>query len=287
MAWVLLDDHFNDHPKAVEAGPIACWLFCCGLMYCRRHHTNGFIPHAAVSTLGLQVKTQQSATKLVIARLWDAVDGGYRVHGYLELYDDVDAKAAAEARRQQKREAGKKGGQASWAVRQHGEGVGALKQSASKQNEADAKQPALNGAEAHREGQGGEGSSEVLLLGEKSEEGMVAPGAPLDVWLEQLQEDYPQNRVTYGHMTSQFFVDAFRLDPRPARIVWAEMRANLENQKAGHEWRVKGFAPKLEKWLRDGLWKQRHEALPTSELITEKTSRTLSAAAAVKRMGSR
>lgn len=283
MAWVLLDDHFNDHPKAVEAGPIACWLFCCGLMYCRRHHTDGFIPYAAVSTLGLQVKPQQAAAKLLLVRLWEAVDGGYQVHGYAGMYNDQLDKVISEERRQQKRDAGKKGGRASWAVRQHGEGVGALKQSASKQNEADAKQPALNGAEAHREGLDGDGSSH-LLLGEKSEEGGESL---LDQWLAQLQADYPQNRVTYGHMTSQFFVDAFKFDPRPPRAVWAEMRANLENQKAGHEWRVKGFAPKLEKWLRDGLWKQRHEALPTSELITEKTSRTLSAAAAVKRMGRR
>lgn len=282
MAWVLLDDHFNDHPKAVEAGPIACWLFCCGLMYCRRHHTAGFIPYAAVSTLGLQVKPQQAAAKLLLVRLWEAVDGGYHVHGYQQFYDDVDAKARQDEIRERRREAGRKGGLAKASNAASKDLASATSKEGSKTLATD---PSF--ALAHREGREGTGSSEVLLLGEKSEEGMVVDSAPRDIWLEQLQEDYPQNRVTYGHMTSQFFFEAFRTDPRPALAVWAEMRANLENQKAGHEWRVKGFAPKLEKWLRDGLWKQRHEALPTSELITEKTSRTLSAAAAVKRMGGR
>ena len=88
---------------------------------------------------------------------------------------------------------------------------------------------------------------------------------PLDAWLVQLQEDYPEQRVTYGFMTSSAFFEAFRKDPRPAAEVWAEMRSNLENQKAGHEWRVKRMAPKLEKWLADGLWRQRHDADAPSE----------------------
>jgi hypothetical protein len=56
-------------------------------------------------------------------------------------------------------------------------------------------------------------------------------------------------------MTSSCFFDVFKKDHRPPADVWAEMRANLESQKASHEWGVKGMAPKLEKWLRDGLWK--------------------------------
>ena len=95
---------------------------------------------------------------------------------------------------------------------------------------------------------------------------------PFDRWLIQLQEDYPQNRVTYGFMTSSGFFDVFQKDPRPPAEVWAEMRNNLENHKASHEWRVKGMAPKLEKWLLDGLWKQRHEAEPPAK-ETAKPSR--------------
>lgn len=251
MAWVLLDDHFNDHPKAVQAGPVACWLFCCGLMYCRRHQTDGFIPHAAVSTLGV-FKPQAAATRLVLVRLWEAVDGGYRVHGYQEMYDDEAVKARQADVRERRREAGRKGGLAKASNARD-----LLVANASKPLAPNPSKPL-----AHREGGEGTGSSEVLLLGEKSEEG-GAP--PLDVWLAELQEDYPQHRVTYGFMTSSSFFEVFQKDPRPAFEVWAEMRANLENHKTGHEWRVKGFVPKLETWLRDGRWKQQHETEPVAQ----------------------
>jgi len=260
MAWVLLDDNFPNHPKAIAAGRLARDLFVCGLCYCRKYHTDGFIPKKAISALGCGPDPKRDVEALLRVGFWDAADGGYVVHGYREMYADSDAKASADIRRQQKRDAGKKGGQASWAARQQrGEiTVAAPKQSASKQDEAATKQPASTSAEAHRNGSERTGSVQ-LHLGEKSEEG-DAP--PLDVWLAELQEDYPQTRVTYGHMTEQGFVDAFQKDPRPAREVWAEMRANLENQKAGYEWRVKGMTPKLETWLRDGRWKQRHETEP-------------------------
>jgi len=36
MAWVRLDDGFPDHPKALQAGPLACWLYVCGIAYANR-----------------------------------------------------------------------------------------------------------------------------------------------------------------------------------------------------------------------------------------------------------
>lgn len=100
----------------------------------------------------------------------------------------------------------------------------------------------------------------------------------LDIWLEQLQSDYPQQRVTFSYLTSSAFVEVFQNDPRPASEVWAEIQANLENQKRGHEWRVRGMVPKLDKWLREGLWKQQHEEHPVSTLVSDKTARTLTSA---------
>jgi hypothetical protein len=44
MTWVKIDDGFADHPKVIEAGPMASWLFLCGLTYCSRQLTDGFIP---------------------------------------------------------------------------------------------------------------------------------------------------------------------------------------------------------------------------------------------------
>lgn len=77
-----------------------------------------------------------------------------------------------------------------------------------------------------------------------------------DLALRRLQQDYPQNRITSGHLTDTAFVDAVqRTGCNPVGVV-AEMHANLERQKQSHEWRVKGMIPRLDKWLREGLWKQ-------------------------------
>ncbi len=82
---------------------------------------------------------------------------------------------------------------------------------------------------------------------------------PLDTWFVELQEAYPRHRVSGGYMAQSAFCDQFARDPRPARVVWAEMQANLENQKTGHEWRERKMVPTLEKWLREVRWKQVHE----------------------------
>lgn len=91
-------------------------------------------------------------------------------------------------------------------------------------------------------------------------ERQMADFVPKDEWFRQLLEDYPQNRISTGYLTLSAFSDQFEHDPRQAADVWAHMRANLENHKRSHEWRVKGMAPKLEKWLREGLWRQVHDA---------------------------
>lgn len=86
MAWIKLDDSFGDHPKVVAAGPLAAWLYVRGLCYCGRHLTDGFIPHAAVPTLGSfaagRTRPQGLAEALVKVGLWEASEGGYQVHDY-------------------------------------------------------------------------------------------------------------------------------------------------------------------------------------------------------------
>jgi hypothetical protein len=102
---------------------------------------------------------------------------------------------------------------------------------------------------------------------------------PLDVWLRELQRQYPEQRVTIGHLTESAFHQQFLEDPRPADVVWRDMLEGLTSQKGGYEWRVKGMVPSLEKWLREGRWRQRHDEAPVSAVVSEKTSRTLTAAA--------
>ena len=90
MSWVKLDDQFTDHPKVIAAGPMAGWLYVCGLTYCSRYLTDGFIPTAQVRRLADLKGTDRLASALVDAGLWDRCDGGYMVHDYLEYNPNAE-----------------------------------------------------------------------------------------------------------------------------------------------------------------------------------------------------
>jgi hypothetical protein len=110
MAWVLLDDNFPLHPKAIQAGPVAAYLYVCGLCYCRKHHTGGFIPARALPLLGLNTRPQRMVDALVEAGLWIKSEGGYNVHDYDGFYADEDDKAGKHDLRRKRQEAGRMGG---------------------------------------------------------------------------------------------------------------------------------------------------------------------------------
>lgn len=85
MAWLRIDDRVRTHPKIVQAGPAAAWLWFCGICYCREHLTDGFIPALILPTLvpGMsQVKRPIAA--LLAAGLWHEREGGYEVHDFLD-----------------------------------------------------------------------------------------------------------------------------------------------------------------------------------------------------------
>jgi len=84
MTWVKLDDQFTSHPKLIQAGPLAGWLYICGLTYCARYLTDGFIPSPAVRLLADLKKNQEQVDSLVEAGLWVKCEGGYQVHDYLD-----------------------------------------------------------------------------------------------------------------------------------------------------------------------------------------------------------
>ena len=103
MPWVKLDDQFSDHPKVLEAGPLASWLYVCGLTYAAKHLTDGFIPSGKIRALADVDNPQALADKLVATGLWDRVDNGYIIHDYLEYNptsEETKRKRAANAKRQ-------------------------------------------------------------------------------------------------------------------------------------------------------------------------------------------
>jgi hypothetical protein len=98
MPWVKLDDHFDEHPKLAQAGPLGLALWVAGLAYCNRNLTDGFIPHRVAhamlswegigiysGTTGEDVTGEMVAGMLVTAGLWEREGSDYRVHDYLEF----------------------------------------------------------------------------------------------------------------------------------------------------------------------------------------------------------
>ncbi len=107
MTWMRIDDQFPDHPKVMAAGPLAGWLFVCGLGYCARQLTDGFIPEAQVRKLADLKNAGREAQRLVDAGLWERVDGGYQVHDYLDYQPSAEKvlgdRSAAQERMRRRR----------------------------------------------------------------------------------------------------------------------------------------------------------------------------------------
>ena len=116
MSYVRVDSSVPRNRKFLKAGPAASWLWLCGLAYCQEGLTDGLIPREALPTLGVVKDAEKLAMKLVLARLWDALDdsSGWIVHDYLEHNRSSDTIRQI---KDDKRIAGSKGGQASGEAR--------------------------------------------------------------------------------------------------------------------------------------------------------------------------
>lgn len=137
MGWVRLDDLFPEHPKVLKAGAAAAWLHVCGVAYCARNLTDGFIPEAKVTGLADLKRVSSEAKRLVEAGLWHKVEGGYMVHDYLDWQRSADEAKAVSARRAA---AGRRGGQANGraTAKQNASGLlGAVLQQPPSKTEAD------------------------------------------------------------------------------------------------------------------------------------------------------
>ena len=107
MAWIKIDDQFRDHPKVLAAGPLACWLYVCGLTFAGQYLTDGHIPTTMLRKLADVDNAQELADRLVAVGLWEETDGGYQIHDFTEYNptrEEVRGVRAARA------EAGRRGG---------------------------------------------------------------------------------------------------------------------------------------------------------------------------------
>jgi hypothetical protein len=92
--WVKLDDTLAEHPKIERAGPLAAWLYVCGLCYCARQLTDGRIPKAKVPRLADVPQAVKHAARLVEVGLWEDDGDDYVVHDWL-AYNPGKAKVIA------------------------------------------------------------------------------------------------------------------------------------------------------------------------------------------------
>lgn len=104
MTWLKIDDNVPHHKKMLAAGPAAAWLWLCGVAYCQRHKTDGFIPREALPWLGV-VKPQPLALVLVRVALWHVEGEGWRVHDFLDWNassEERQERSGQKAERQQR-----------------------------------------------------------------------------------------------------------------------------------------------------------------------------------------
>ena len=83
MAWIKIDDQFRDHPKVLAAGPLACWLYVCGLTFAGQYLTDGHIPTTMLRKLADVDNAKELADRLVSVGLWEEIEGGYRILDWL------------------------------------------------------------------------------------------------------------------------------------------------------------------------------------------------------------
>lgn len=112
MPWVKIDDAFLRHPKARAAGKDGRALFIAGLCWCATHGTDGRIEAYDLPVIAAEADVRPAATarRLVDVGLWEATDGGWLVHDYLDYNPSA---AATEELRAKRAEAGRRGGQRS------------------------------------------------------------------------------------------------------------------------------------------------------------------------------
>lgn len=100
MTWIKLDDGFTEHPKILNAGRDAGWLYLAGLCYASRQLTDGVIPCQVLGRLTDLPKPERHAATLVACGLWEVVDGGWKIRSY---EDHQRTKAEVDAQRDQAR----------------------------------------------------------------------------------------------------------------------------------------------------------------------------------------
>ena len=143
--WSKFDDQFYLNPKNDKMDRDEQDLYMAGIIYCNGQLTDGFIPNSKIQMLAVWAKLNNEASASAIAsRLvehmyWEVVECGYQVHDFL---DWNLSKEQVLVLKQERSEAGRRGGLQSGAKRQAIASASA--QAKSKQNRTQSQSQSLN-----------------------------------------------------------------------------------------------------------------------------------------------
>lgn len=101
--YVQLDVDFATDDKILAAGPLAAYMYICGLALAKRTLSDGIIrtPQLAAISLGLPGRPAKHASMLVEVGLWEQVDGGWHITSWGKRNkSSADIRARSEANRQ-------------------------------------------------------------------------------------------------------------------------------------------------------------------------------------------
>lgn len=115
MPWARLDDRFHDNRKVRRVWrrcPEALGLHVMAITYCAAHLTDGIVDADFVEDRAPVTRSRDRMTAaLVEAGLWRTVEDGWEINDFTTFNG---TRAAIEARRRAKQEAGKAGASARW-----------------------------------------------------------------------------------------------------------------------------------------------------------------------------
>jgi hypothetical protein len=95
--WVRIAVGLREHPKVLQAGDDAGWLFTCSLMWSKEHDTDGVIPAYAIDRLNGYSgrRLARAVHACVTAGLWEEHADGFRIHDYLDHQESSERRKAA------------------------------------------------------------------------------------------------------------------------------------------------------------------------------------------------
>src|SRR5262245_15468920 len=262
---------YTKHPKFIVLDAWAFSLWHEAKDWCAMHHTDGLIPRDALKAFKYARKAAvvQLLTAVVphgnglLAPLWEIHEIGFKMHDYLEHNDCREVVLARIADADDKRELRNlKNRDRQRAFRERRKAAIEAKLNGECNAESSVTSvtvtPPLSTPTTTT-------TTTVQILKEqesvaRARDHLRSDVPPLDRWFGELKAAYPPNAVSSGHLTEQAFVDAVLSKGTPD-VTFTVMFANLEAQKRGQQWAQKRMIPRLDRWLRDGLWEQHHEPI--------------------------